>query len=327
MSDLAWGYAVCALASAGLTWVTRKYALRRGMIDAPGARRSHVVPTPRGGGLAIVLVVLGACCAAGLIWPAHRPALVLSVAGLVLVAGIGWVDDHRALSPWPRLLVHVLAGALLGAGLCLEGLAWWQAIAGALMCVALVNIWNFMDGINGLVASQALIGSLGFAWVLVAPWSWLAACFCAALFGFLPFNFPRARIFLGDVGSGALGYTLAGLAAMALAQNPGSPCLVLLPLGVCCIDAGFTLARRVLAREAWWRPHTTHAYQRAARRWGHSPVTLACAALTATATMLMVMTWGSDIVLATGVAVVFCVLASSLWWLQLARDFPTDEEH
>lgn len=326
MSSLVQGYVVCGLASIGLTWLTRRYALHRGMVDAPGARRSHVVPTPRGGGLAIILVMLAACAFAMVMWPWHRVGIGLFGLGLLLVAGIGWWDDHRPLSAIARLMVHVVAAGALGMSLLAEGMSWWQVAAGGLLAIVLVNVWNFMDGINGLVTSQALIAAAGFACVLAGPWGWLAGAFVAALCGFLPFNFPRARIFLGDVGSGALGYALAALAALSLSLEPASPALVLLPLTLCCVDAGFTLIRRVLACEAWWTPHTTHAYQCAARHWGHTWVTFACAGFTTAATMLMLATWRHGSVLGWGVAIVFCMLASSLWRLQLARDFPTDEE-
>lgn len=304
------------VAAAALTWATRRYALYRGLLDAPGERRSHALPTPRGGGIAIVIAVLAASAWVAVDSPPHRMAIVVFCAGLLLVAGIGWLDDHRPLPASARFAVHLVAASLLAAALSLEALAWWQVALGWLLAVSLINIWNFMDGINGLAGSQAAIASAGFALLLPAPWAWIGWAMCAACLGFLPFNFPRARIFLGDVGSGALGYLVAALAALSLA-HAGSPFLALLPLTVFCIDAGFTLLRRVLRREAWWQPHTTHAYQCAARRLGHSRVTMACALFSLTTTILMLTTWQGTVLVGLGILTLSCLAAAWTWvWVQ-----------
>ncbi|WP_236493201.1 MraY family glycosyltransferase [Xanthomonas massiliensis] len=274
--------ALAGIASAAGTWLARRYALARQLLDEPGERRSHQVPTPRGGGAAIVAVMLAV--AAGLLVRASgaEAALLGSfVLALALVAGIGAWDDHRPLSPWLRLAVHGLAGALLGGALWWAGAPAWLAVAGALLVPGLVNVWNFMDGINGLAASQALLCAGLFASGLAGDWRLLAWVAAAACLGFLPFNFPRARIFLGDVGSGALGLVLAWLLAVLVLQRPGAwpSALALLPF---LADAGFTLVRRMLRGEKWWQPHATHLYQRLARRHGsHVPVTLAYAGVTA----------------------------------------------
>ncbi len=274
--------ALAGIASAAGTWLARRYALARHLLDEPGERRSHQVPTPRGGGAAIVAVMLAV--AAGLLVRASAPEAVLLggfVLALALVAGIGAWDDHRPLSPWLRLAVHGLAGALLGGALWWAGAPAWLVVAGALLVPGLVNVWNFMDGINGLAASQALLCAGLFASGLAGDWRLLAWAAAAACLGFLPFNFPRARIFLGDVGSGALGLVLAWLLAVLVLQRPGAwpSALALLPF---LADAGFTLVRRMLRGEKWWQPHATHLYQRLARRHGsHVPVTLAYAGVTA----------------------------------------------
>jgi UDP-N-acetylmuramyl pentapeptide phosphotransferase/UDP-N-acetylglucosamine-1-phosphate transferase len=304
------------VAAAVLTWVTRRYALHRGLLDTPGARRSHTLPTPRGGGIAIVIPVLGASAWVAMDSPAHLTAIVLFCAGLLLVAGIGWLDDHRPLPASLRFAVHLLAASLLATALGLEALPWWQVTLGWVLAVSLINIWNFMDGINGLASSQAAIASAGFALLLPGPWAWVGWAICAACLGFLPFNFPRARIFLGDVGSGALGYLLAALTVLSLA-HAGSPFVALLPLVVFCVDAGFTLIRRVLRREAWWQPHTTHAYQCAARRLGHTRVTMACALFSLTATILMLTAWQGTVLFGFGILILSCFAAAWAWvWVQ-----------
>ncbi|WP_254775342.1 glycosyltransferase family 4 protein [Pseudoxanthomonas sp. GM95] len=310
-------------AAAVLTWLTRRYALGRGLLDTPGARRSHTQPTPRGGGIAIVLVVLAACAWGALHSSDHGAAISLFAAGLVLVAGIGWLDDHRPLPASRRFVVHLLAASSLASALWLEALPWWQVALGWGLAVCLINIWNFMDGINGLAASQAAIAAAGFSLLLPAPWSWVGWALCAGCLGFLPFNFPRARIFMGDVGSGALGYLLASLTALSL-KAAVSPFVLLLPLVVFCIDAGFTLLRRVLRGEAWWQPHTTHAYQCAARRLGHTWVTMACALFSLTATILMLIARQGTVLLGFSMLILSCSFAAWTWmWIQRrARTLP-----
>ncbi|GGD42640.1 glycosyltransferase family 4 protein [Pseudoxanthomonas indica] len=255
------------------TWLARRYALRRQLLDAPGERRSHSVATPRGGGIAIVASLLVAACWLGWHAPEQRLMFASFAVGLVLVAGVGWWDDHRPLSPWWRLAVHALAATLL-AWTCWHASGWLPAVVAWLAVMALVNIWNFMDGIDGIASTQAALSALAFLFVLAGPWAWLAGALFAACLGFLPFNFPRARIFLGDVGSGALGYALAGLLAVAsMAAQP--VWLLILPMLPFLVDAGFTLASRILRGDRWWTPHVGHVYQQAARRFGHVAVTLA----------------------------------------------------
>lgn len=259
------------------TWWARRYALKGNLMDQPGERRSHSVPTPRGGGIAIVAMVVLAGLVTGLHSSDDRWLLWSFVPGLVIVAGIGWWDDHRPLSPWLRLGVQAMAAGLLAFGVLSATATPGYAAFAFLAAMALVNVWNFMDGINGLAASQAWLAALAYAALMpaggVVPWvAWALFAACA---GFLPFNFPRARIFLGDVGSGALGYTLAMLATTSFVAAPRVVMpLVLLPLCAFLVDAGFTLAWRMLRGERWWTPHVSHLYQWAARRVGHAAVTV-----------------------------------------------------
>lgn len=263
-----------ALVSAVLTWLARRYALRRQLLDHPGERRSHHVATPRGGGIAIVVTALVGLAAGALLYPAAAAHLAIFAAGLVLVAGIGWWDDHRPLPAVRRLLVHMLASVLL-AGLV------WQATGNALQAVllflvatALVNLWNFMDGINGIASGYALVGALSLAAVMPMPFALLAVVVAAGCLGFLPFNFPRARIFMGDVGSGALGYLMAALAGLASVVTSIHWLALLIPLSAFVVDAGFTLSSRMLSGQRWMEPHTQHVYQRAVKAgWSHTQVT------------------------------------------------------
>jgi UDP-N-acetylmuramyl pentapeptide phosphotransferase/UDP-N-acetylglucosamine-1-phosphate transferase len=155
---------------------------------------------------------------------------------------------------------------------------WIAASASAVMALVLVNVWNFMDGIDGLAASQAVLVALAYgALAHPGPAAWLAIALAASCLGFLPFNVPRARIFLGDVGSGALGYLVAALVAWTVFLPHGGWRMVtmLLPLSAFLIDASLTLLMRMLQRQRWWLPHTEHAYQHWARGQGHGLVTLA----------------------------------------------------
>jgi UDP-N-acetylmuramyl pentapeptide phosphotransferase/UDP-N-acetylglucosamine-1-phosphate transferase len=272
-----WGWVVAApVVSAAGTWLARRYAMRRDLLDAPGERRSHSTPTPRGGGagpiaaIAMLLVVFRTGDAlAGADWR-------WLLGGLLGVGAIGAWDDHRPLGAGVRLLVHVVAGAAMAAAFGL-----WDrpllAIAVAIATTVAINVWNFMDGIDGIASTQAAVvtgASIAFARVDAAGFA--LGCTLAIL-AFVPFNFPRARIFLGDVGSGALGYVLVMLAvATSLGgHRSGAWLLLLFPAAAFLVDATLTLGRRMLEGERWWTPHTRHLYQVWARRAGHPRVTLA----------------------------------------------------
>lgn len=275
-----------AVSALGSAWAIA-HAHRNDLLDHPGERRSHEVPTPRGGGIGIVVACLLAMLAtAGLgIAP---DGWWLAATGLVLVAAIGWWDDHRPLSPWPRLLVHAIAAACLAGSIHLQGTGATAVIAAFVLALVLVNAWNFIDGINGLAASQAMLCALGFAAVLDDGGRLLALAVAGASLGFLPFNFPRAKLFLGDVGSGALGYLVALLLAAGFAsQPPTSWPLLLLPVAAILVDTGLTLLWRIRRGERWWQPHVQHAYQQWSRSLGHAPVTSGYAVFTFVAIMAM----------------------------------------
>ena len=277
-----------AVAAIG-TSLARRYALRRRLVDQPGERRSHQQPTPRGGGIGIVLSLLVSLAWLAARQPAHASMLLSTAIGLALVAAIGWLDDHRPLGPWPRLLVQAVAAFALAWGIHAEGGGSGDMVLAFAAAMVLANVWNFMDGIDGLAASQALIAAAAYA-LLPGPGALglLALALGAACLGFLPFNLPRARIFLGDVGSGTLGYALAVLVAwLALGERSPRALLLLLPLSAFLVDASLTLAARIAGRQRWWLPHTEHAYQHWARRSGHGRVTLAYACWTALACLGM----------------------------------------
>lgn len=281
---------VAAVATAGV----RRYALRRDMVDVPNGRSSHLVPTPRGGGLAIVTALSVAIgVSLFLDWISANLFLALTGGGL-LVALTGWIDDHRSLSPSTRLISHFAAGlwavywvgglstARIGIGELHLGAA--GPVLGVVGLVWLLNLYNFMDGIDGLAAVEGVMVGVGGAILAamtattdVAIVSLLIGCASA---GFMIWNWAPARIFMGDIGSGFLGYVI-GVTALA-SDEAGGPSLIiwLLLLGVFIFDATVTLVRRTLNRERLSTAHRRHAYQRAVQAGrSHAEVTATVAVI------------------------------------------------
>jgi UDP-N-acetylmuramyl pentapeptide phosphotransferase/UDP-N-acetylglucosamine-1-phosphate transferase len=314
---LAWLFLHFGIGVAG-TWMARSYAIRRDLIDHPGERRSHDVPTPRGGGIAIVVALLVA--ASVLAWR-HPQEIVLIcgfVFGLMLVAGVGMIDDHRPLSPWLRLAVHSIAAGIFSLAVAATSDEVLVALIAFVVAMVLTNVWNFMDGINGIAASQAALVAAGLAFVIGGSWGWMALALAAACLGFLPFNFPRARVFLGDVGSSALGFAVGALLVVALARGRLSGALLLLPVSAFLVDSGLTLLRRVLRRERWWTSHAQHAYQRWAAKAGtHATVTFAYAVWTVASWLLALwLARGTEGQMAVWGALWFTIAVASWGWLQ-----------
>ncbi|MDH2012972.1 glycosyltransferase family 4 protein [Pseudomonas juntendi] len=285
---------LAGLASLLLTAVLRRYALARSLLDVPNARSSHSMPTPRGGGLSFVFTFLAALAALG--WSDVIPTgpILGLLGGGALVAFVGFMDDHGHIAARWRLLCHfvsafwglywlggmpplVILGQTLSSGWLLGGI-------GVLYLVWLLNLYNFMDGIDGLASIEAISvcvgGSVLYAASGHAEEVILPLLLAAAVGGFLYWNFPPARIFMGDAGSGFLGLMLGLLALQAGWINPLLFWGWLILSGVFVVDATFTLGRRLLRGEKVYQAHRSHAYQYAARRHGqHRPVSLAVAAI------------------------------------------------
>jgi Fuc2NAc and GlcNAc transferase len=282
--------ALALAASTVLTLAVRRFALSRGLLDVPNERSSHVVPTPRGGGVAIALT---ATTGFALLAALHGLDfdLFAALAGGVGVAAVGFLDDRRALPATGRLAAHLAAAlwalAWLGGlpplriGDQLVVLGGLGTVIGALGIVWVLNLFNFMDGIDGLAASEATF----IAWTGAALTSAgsvgngaaaAAAIFGASCLGFLRWNWPPARIFMGDVGSGFAGYVIAVLALGTARQNTIGLWTWLILGGAFFVDATVTLVRRLLRGERVYEAHRSHAYQWLARRWGsHGAVTVA----------------------------------------------------
>ncbi len=233
---------------------------RLGVMDVPNHRSSHVVSTPRSGGLAVV-VALGA----GLLMAPWSPQVLIAYAGCVLLGALGLVDDFRGLDARVRLALLLIVGGLAGAVLDSPVPILLAVPAMALWTATYVNAFNFMDGINGISAlTGAVVGASYWVmgWEFVDPsLAVLGAALCGASLAFLPYNAPRARVFLGDVGSYAMGFAVAALAWMA--WDAGAPAwLAAAPTLVYLTDTGATLFRRWRRGAPLMEAHREHAYQR-----------------------------------------------------------------
>jgi UDP-N-acetylmuramyl pentapeptide phosphotransferase/UDP-N-acetylglucosamine-1-phosphate transferase len=262
----------------------RYLAHRHGIIDVPNERSSHSTSVPRGGGIAIVLVTLvGVWVWFAINQPTAARVLVAYSAGAILIAVISWLDDLYSQPSWLRFLIHTL-----GAGIAIYTLGYlplihllpfnrWligtlSVLITFLWVVGLTNAYNFMDGIDGIAGGQALVG--GIAWMILG-WSSgqpLVTVFglllAASATGFLAHNWPPARIFMGDVGSAFLGYTLATLPLILNTQSSGdrrglgAAFIGMLFVWPFVFDAMFTFVRRFLRGERVFSAHRSHLYQR-----------------------------------------------------------------
>src|SRR6266550_2960298 len=315
-------------------WLTgrfRRYGLARRLLDVPNERSSHALPTPRVGGVAIVLTTLMAlpliAAMGALAWSTVWGLL----GGTGLVALIGFADDRSHIAPPWRLLGHFIAAgwilAWLGGppplplfGLVVE-LHWLRYVLAALYLVWVLNLTNFMDGIDGIAGVEAITVCLGGAllYLVTVPGTrqWLAPLIlAAATLGFLVWNWPPARIFMGDAGSGFLGLMLAAFSLQAGWLAPTLFWSWLILLGAFVVDTTVTLFRRVVRGDRFYEAHRSHAYQHAAQRWrAHRPVTLAVGAINVCWLLpiaLMVAVGSLDGVL--GVSIAYApIVAASLW--------------
>ncbi|MGE0189098.1 MAG: glycosyltransferase family 4 protein [Steroidobacteraceae bacterium] len=273
-----------------ITAGVRRYALATQLLDHPNVRSSHTVPTPRGGGLSIVIA-----CTVGvlILWFIRAIDMHLALAvvgGGVAIAAVGFMDDRDSLPVSVRMVVHIVAA--VGAMYVLGGLSVMQIggrlvdlgiygdILGTLAIIWTLNLFNFMDGIDGIATSEAIFvtgAGAGLAYFMGASGSTslVAVLLAASCLGFLTWNWPPAKIFMGDVGSGYLGYVIAVLAIAAARENPVALFVWLILGGVFFVDATMTLIRRLIRHERVYVAHRSHAYQWLSRRWNsHKRVTV-----------------------------------------------------
>jgi Fuc2NAc and GlcNAc transferase len=331
MIELAAFLAAAFAATLVLTAWTRRVALRLGVLDLPNERSSHSRPTPRGGGLALVASsALTIAIFAFRHWVDHALAAAL-IGGGLLVAATGFLDDRRSLPAGIRMLAHVVAAAwaiyMIGGlpplriGGLVVSLGIWGDVAGFAAIVWVLNLFNFMDGIDGIAASEAVfVAGAGGALVIAFGHDIAVGCsafaIAATALAFLCWNWPPAKIFMGDVGSGYLGYVIAVLALAAGRTSPVASMAWLILGGVFFADATTTLFARVVRGERIYLPHRDHAYQHLAVRWGgHRPVTvLVCAVNLFALLPLAVLAFAhGELAAMLVVAVLVCLSALVLW--------------
>jgi UDP-N-acetylmuramyl pentapeptide phosphotransferase/UDP-N-acetylglucosamine-1-phosphate transferase len=262
-------FLACLILSLGLTWLVQRWLVQRRILDRPNERSSHVAPTPRGGGIAILAVLLPA-------WALIEPSLWPQLLGTLALAVLGWWDDLRGMPRLPRFaaqaaavafglwFMHPLAGGFTG-GLLPQP---FDALVAGFAWLWFINVFNFMDGIDGLAAGEA--ASIGIGLAVLALWfgnfgamDRLSVALVGSVLGFLYWNWHPARIFLGDVGSQALGYLL-GFLLLSAAGNGAWAAALILPLYF-WVDATWTIVRRAILGENFLAGHAQHFYQRSLR--------------------------------------------------------------
>lgn len=315
------------------------WTIRRQILDVPNERSSHSRPTPRGGGLVIVVVTLAA-------WAAHsflvgeltNPplfAILAYLGGAVAIAYTSWKDDLHPLPNWMRFGVHsgaaLLAMAIMGYWqsmrvplLGLVEVGWLGIPLTFLWIVGLTNAYNFMDGIDGLAGGQGAIAALGWtllAWRLEQPVIMGLALFLVAVTaGFLVHNWPPARIFMGDVGSAFFGYTFAVLPLLHSPSTERVPFAALILVWPFVFDTGFTFVRRLHNRERIFEAHRSHLYQRLViAGYTHRDVTLLYLAI-AFVNVLLALWWLGDTEMQGLILALLVIESLLLWSLVLYRE-------
>ena len=270
-----------------LTPLIRHFASKRRLIDVPNARSSHELPTPRGGGVAIVVNYFVGLVIIALL---HRLPfdLISALTGAgIMVAAIGFLDDHGHISARWRIIVHFIAagwvvfslnGFFLALNLSLY--EWLFDLFWLISLVWLINLYNFMDGIDTIAGAEAVFVCVSATVFFLASGEYgmgsATALLAAAVAGFLFWNLPPARIFMGDVGSSFIGIVIGVIALAGIKGGVTSVWVWVILLGVFLVDATVTVFRRILRGRRWYSAHRSHTYQHAAREFAsHGKVTAA----------------------------------------------------
>jgi len=270
--------ALAAFLSFLLTGLATWYARRRGLLDHPGERQSHTVATPRGGGAGLITAfLLASLLPAGAVEPGFW--LFGVVPGVVVLALTGWWDDHASLSVKFRFFVQLAVSFNLL--WCAANEGWVQGVVPILMSglfiIWMTNLYNFMDGSNGMAGLQGVFAATVLAVLFhlsgdarFSLYSFLLAACCA---GFLPWNLGRAKVFMGDVGSLALGFLFAVFLLYGIGSGAFGYPVALLVMLLFLTDATLTLLWRVINGQRWYTSHRLHLYQRLiAKGWTHGRV-------------------------------------------------------
>lgn len=276
------GIASAAVAGLAVEGV-RRYAYRSGLLDVPNERSSHEVPTPRGGGVGFLVPVVLAMVLTPVV--GAPPALAyLGGTAVVLTAVVGWMDDRHSMPVAPRLGVHVAAALFIASltlvwdssGLVLVSSGIAAAGIWAFWTVSVINVVNFMDGTDGLIGLQAAVyGAFGACVLGPSGAGLFASVLAGAAVGFLVLNWDPARIFMGDVGSGALGVVMVLVGLLTVLEADWSVVHAFLPLMPLFVDETLTMVRRVRNGERAWEAHRSHVYQRLVQQgWSHGRVAI-----------------------------------------------------
>ena len=267
-------FAELFIASLLFTGFYRKFAILKSIVDSPNERSSHVVPTPRGGGL-IFTVLFYFLITKLWLFNVIPTNLLLSLLGGIVVAAVGYWDDLHHLKIQWRFLGHCVAA--------IWGLLWLPIPHGFAMffpifiTVWFINLYNFMDGIDGIAASEAIfVATVAGVALLHHDPGISILCFGLGfiMLGFVCWNWAPAKIFMGDVGSGFLGYCFAILMWATAATHSLSVSFWCVLLAVFLVDATFTLLRRMIQRKKWYQAHCDHGYQKITQRgFSHAQVT------------------------------------------------------
>jgi UDP-N-acetylmuramyl pentapeptide phosphotransferase/UDP-N-acetylglucosamine-1-phosphate transferase len=272
--------ALAAALSFALTGIAMIYARRRRLFDYPGERHSHTRVTPRGGGAGLVAAFI----LASIFFNPWGPAdwwLTAALPCLLVLAVTGWWDDHTSLSVRFRFLVQLTVSVCLI--WCATDAGWlhgiFRMVIGGLFVLWMINLYNFMDGSNGMAGFQGVFVSIVLASLFYLagdlPMAMAALLLTACCAGFLPWNLGQAKVFLGDVGSLSLGFIFAALLIYGSGTGAFSYAIALMVMLLFLTDAGLTLLWRVIRGERWYNAHRQHLYQRMiAQGWTHGRVLL-----------------------------------------------------
>ena len=269
----------------------------RAILDHPNERSSHEAPTPKGGGIVLAIVICSAWVTLGLYFESG-PFFYAVLPGVALgLAALSWLDDLRGLPPLARLLAQIVAVAAILA-LRPESTPYFQEllpgvldpVAAAILWVWFINLFNFMDGIDGITAIETLVIGFGIALISIDTSGVFALIIAAAALGFLKWNWHPAKIFLGDVGSVPLGFLLGWLLLDMAAAGQWAAALILPAYYLA--DATITLIKRAIKGEKVWQAHRQHFYQQAVQRGlSHSKVSTLVLAL---GVVLIVLAWVAE---------------------------------
>jgi len=268
------------------TVLALRLALHGGVLAQPGERQSHSIATPTGGGLGLIFSLVVTSLLVAQLIPLPIFWLQNVIPGLVILSLVGWLDDRRQVAALLRLLVQLTVSLWL-----LNSVCSWGSLSDMGVCslmilavVWLMNLYNFMDGSNGMAGFQGVFAGLAMAGLFIHAeqhsMALLAVILAAVCAGFLPLNFPRASVFMGDAASVPLGFIIAALAIQGIATHAMSLAIALIVMALFIVDASLTLSARVLRGERWYNAHNQHIYQRLiAQGWSHGQVLMAYQAM------------------------------------------------